>query len=216
MKTIRIVVFVLLCITSLSFPPAVWADTKGNNVIEGAVVGAVINCVHSKSCNGEDIGKGVLVGGLVGWFLDQTTAELQKEIGSDEVHVIREGNHVKVSIEGSVLFAFDSDEISREARNTIKKLAEKVKQLGGKVQKFLVVGHTDKTGPPLYNHELSWDRARAAAQAIVANGVSLEIVYVDGRGEKELICTLENEPTISKQVCDQRNRRVEFLFFIEL
>lgn len=66
-----------------------------------------------------------------------------------------------------------------------------------------VIGHTDSTGPEVYNKTLSLQRAEAVASALEGLGVQNEKIIVEGAGEVNPIATNE---TVSGRAM---NRRVE-------
>jgi len=66
-----------------------------------------------------------------------------------------------------------------------------------------VVGHTDTVGEKDYNYRLSYKRARAVADLLVANGVDGSILDITSHGKDNPLI-----PT-GDQVHEPRNRRVE-------
>lgn len=74
-----------------------------------------------------------------------------------------------------------------------------------------IVGHTDSRGSAGYNDTLSYNRARAAMNYLVANGISARRIRIQGRGFNELVN--DCAPGVP---CSERkhrlNRRVEFKF----
>jgi len=67
----------------------------------------------------------------------------------------------------------------------------------------VVCGHTDRVGTDEYNRMLSFRRARAVANVLVAKGVDRENIEVTYRGEWDLLIPTPNG------VPEPRNRRVE-------
>ena len=53
----------------------------------------------------------------------------------------------------------------------------------GNATRVVVVGHTDTSGAPAYNVNLSERRAKAVADALVGSGVSQTALSVDFKGE---------------------------------
>ncbi|WP_049621350.1 OmpA family protein [Frateuria defendens] len=70
---------------------------------------------------------------------------------------------------------------------------------------LLVVGHTDATGQPAHNQELSERRARAMGEVLVAEGVDPHEVYFQGAGASRPIADNTTEEGRA------RNRRVEIV-----
>lgn len=68
-----------------------------------------------------------------------------------------------------------------------------------------VVGHTDTVGSVEANQRLSERRARMVADALIARGVSADLIEVIGSGETQLSIATADE------VAEPRNRRVEIL-----
>ncbi len=66
-----------------------------------------------------------------------------------------------------------------------------------------VVGHTDTVGDRQYNYQLSFKRARAVADLLVAQGVDRSILDITSHGKENPLI-----PT-GDQVHEPRNRRVE-------
>lgn len=76
-------------------------------------------------------------------------------------------------------FASGSARLSRDERNAIDALAEK---LAGTNIPFTIVGHAD-TQKGMNNWDLSYRRAKAVASRLIRKGVSPEQLTVAGRGE---------------------------------
>ena len=66
-----------------------------------------------------------------------------------------------------------------------------------------VVGHTDTVGDRQYNYQLSFKRARAVADLLIAQGVDRSILDITSHGKENPLI-----PT-GDQVHEPRNRRVE-------
>lgn len=117
----------------------------------------------------------------------------------------------KVILQGEVLFASGSDELSPAGRATIAKMARPLAQLAAAEpdQMILVGGHTDDV--PIANDrfasnwELSTARATAVSRALVAAGLPAGRVVASGFGE--------HHPRASNRDAEgrARNRRIEVL-----
>lgn len=71
----------------------------------------------------------------------------------------------KITIAASMLFDFDSTELSDDAKLIID---ERIQSLGGRAQLTSIMrveGHTDSMGPTAYNQTLSEQRAKAVADS---------------------------------------------------
>ncbi|MCC6217367.1 MAG: OmpA family protein [Polyangiaceae bacterium] len=72
------------------------------------------------------------------------------------------------------------------------------------IERLTVEGHTDDTGSPAHNLELSLARARAVVAWLAAHGVAAERLVAAGRGAERPLARGDAEAD------RQRNRRVEF------
>lgn len=102
---------------------------------------------------------------------------------------------VEKVFEHTVFFGFDNFDLTSDELN---KLGDFVMQFTGKeVVKSEVFGYADNTGTDIYNLRLSEERAKGVAMYLVKNGITIDQIYMEGKGE------LDNENPKS------RNRRVE-------
>lgn len=98
----------------------------------------------------------------------------------------------------TINFAFNSSELSDEARSILKKQADFIRQFPE--VRFRVFGHTDKVGSNAYNQRLGLRRAQAAVAYLSSLGISrsrLEAVVSYG----------ETRPLIATNEAEVRNRR---------
>ena len=98
----------------------------------------------------------------------------------------------------TINFAFNSAELSDEARLILKKQADFIRQFPE--VRFRVFGHTDKVGSNGYNQRLGLRRAQAAVAYLTSLGISrsrLEAVVSYG----------ETRPIIATNEAEVRNRR---------
>lgn len=84
-----------------------------------------------------------------------------------------------------VFFDFDKTDLLPEARQIIANAAKAIAD--GKVVKIRVLGFTDTSGSNEYNNKLSMRRGDAVKQELARDGVSLNSISVDGRGEGDLL-----------------------------
>ena len=110
----------------------------------------------------------------------------------------------RIEIAAAMLFAFDSAELTGDAKAVIE---ERVQALRGKARltsKMRIEGHTDSVGPAEYNLRLSERRAQAVADYILSQAyrLSAEDIEVVGLGE--------TQPVASNATAEGRaeNRRV--------
>ncbi len=104
---------------------------------------------------------------------------------------------VKATLEGDLLFAFDSYELSDAAQDILSKFATIIGD-----DDLEIVGHTDNKGADQYNETLSLNRALSVKMYFKQVGFNGEIKTF-GRGE---LIPLNDNSSAEKQV---QNRRVE-------
>jgi outer membrane protein OmpA-like peptidoglycan-associated protein len=108
-------------------------------------------------------------------------------------------------------FKSDSDELMPGCDAKVKKLASTLvdvkKQLqtaGVKAYKFEVSGHTDTSGKPEHNKELSQKRAAVMVKELVAKGIPQNEITAIGMGADKPLVTPDNTEAKKK-----KNRRYE-------
>ncbi len=122
---------------------------------------------------------------------------------SDKAHVARADSKTAASaLSLPVRFAFDSAEILPAARTQLDALAKGIKLLApGSI--VTVEGHTDATGSPAYNLELSRNRARAVRDYLVhEHGIDAARLKTVGYGPSQPLEDTDPYAAI--------NRRVQF------
>ena len=80
-----------------------------------------------------------------------------------------------------VYFDSDSTEINATGQAEIDSALREVPQASN----WAVTGHADRAGTERYNMKLSLRRANAVRAALIARGVSPDLITVAGRGESE-------------------------------
>ncbi|MGE0254031.1 MAG: OmpA family protein [Alphaproteobacteria bacterium] len=101
-----------------------------------------------------------------------------------------------------VFFAWDSAELTPEARAIVAEVAASARAQGSAVS-IESVGYTDRSGTEAYNLGLSRRRAAIVANALIGHGITRDNIRFVGRGEAEpLVPTADG-------VREPRNRRVE-------
>lgn len=104
----------------------------------------------------------------------------------------------------TIYFDFGSFELTKESKELINFLAEKLKS---NRQYFVeLVGHTDIEGSEEFNLQLSRRRAEAVERILLDAGISAGRIATKGVGEKELLYEEGTEEQLAK------NRRVEIFF----
>lgn len=102
----------------------------------------------------------------------------------------------------NVYFDFDKFSIRPDMQGVISQNASIFNQAGD--YKVMVEGNCDEWGSDEYNYALGVKRAKAAKDALVAQGIAADRIEITSNGESKPVCT---EKTKS---CDAQNRRDEF------
>jgi outer membrane protein OmpA-like peptidoglycan-associated protein len=160
----------------------------GKNKLDRAVVGGLL---------------GAGAGAIVGNVLDKQAAELQRDITTNGVSIINQGNQLVVSMPEGILFPVDSATVNPGIMNDLYTVANSLNRYPN--SRVEVIGHTDNTGSAAYNQDLSQRRASAVASVLQQGGVSGARVVPYGRGE--------SQPVASNLTSQGRaqNRRVEII-----
>lgn len=95
------------------------------------------------------------------------------------------GENYELGLSDRVLFEVDRSDLSGEAVGTIDKLAAVLTSVA--IDGAGVEGHTDSTGSPDYNQQLSERRAAAVKAQFVIVGMPAANVRAVGRGETQPI-----------------------------
>jgi OOP family OmpA-OmpF porin len=119
----------------------------------------------------------------------------------DGATVSDDGCAVKIVLQ-NVQFELNSDRISSDYSGVIERIASSLISRSD-IKAVQVVGHTDSTGAADYNQSLSEKRAKAVADALIAQGVDGGIISTKGMGETAPVA--DNNTSIGRA----RNRRVE-------
>jgi outer membrane protein OmpA-like peptidoglycan-associated protein len=125
--------------------------------------------------------------------------------GGDMWTVTHRGQEVDYEFLDEVLFAYDSDQLSPRAYDSIARVARDIRHH----PRWLVGvdGYTDTVGSQDYNLPLSRARAQTVADALVHNGIDPRRISVAGFGKTHLAV-----PT-GDNVRERRNRRVVIRLF---
>ncbi|MES2125179.1 MAG: OmpA family protein [Gemmatimonadota bacterium] len=171
----------------------------------GAVVGGAIGKAAGSTTKGAIIGAvvGGAAGALIGAKMDRQAKELEQNIKGATIERVGEG--IQVTFDSGLLYDFDSDVVKAEAGNNLRELAMSLEKYPG--SDLMIVGHTDSQGSDSYNQSLSERRASAAANFLVAQGVSRARISTRGLGETEPVAS--NDTDAGRQA----NRRVEVAIY---
>ena len=103
-----------------------------------------------------------------------------------------------------VFFAWDQADLTPVTQAVLDQVAADYER--GRPARVTIAGHADRSGTEAYNEELSQQRARNIARALVARGVPQAALDVQGFGE--------SQPRIATPdgVREPQNRRVEIVF----
>ncbi|MEE1868201.1 MULTISPECIES: OmpA family protein [Pseudomonas] len=108
---------------------------------------------------------------------------------------------ITLNDQGSVMFAYNSAELTTGAHGQLQALVDKLN--APSVVSIKVIGHTDSQGSDAYNQTLSEQRANSVAEYLIGQGVAPSKLTSQGRGESEPIADNETEAGRAQ------NRRVE-------
>lgn len=145
----------------------------------------------------------------MGGSVQDISAEAKETLErSGNIAVRSQGDEVILSVTSDILFAFDSADLSAEAKGSLTDIAAIIARAPeGQVR---VVGHTDAKGSDDYNMELSQRRAKAVTEFLEGADISAERLTTEGRGEAEPLA--ENEVNGEDNPEGRaKNRRVEFV-----
>jgi outer membrane protein OmpA-like peptidoglycan-associated protein len=115
---------------------------------------------------------GAAVGGgagyLIGHHMDKQAEEIKQAV--PDAQVTRVGEGINMTFNSGLLFKINSSVLSEEAKLNLAKVANVFVKYPE--TNLLIEGHTDNTGTPGYNMELSKKRAYAVSEYLTSKGVS--------------------------------------------
>jgi len=149
----------------------------------GATAGALIGGGGKSSVWGALIGAAVGGGAgyAIGHHMDKQAKEIKQAVPDAQVERVGEG--INMTFNSGLLFQINSSALSEAAKTNLEKVA-------GVFVKYpetniLIEGHTDDTGTPEYNMELSKKRAYAVSDYLTTKGVSSSRLNVKWYGESQ-------------------------------
>jgi outer membrane protein OmpA-like peptidoglycan-associated protein len=164
---------------------AIGGDTEGT--LAGAAIGAAV---------------GAGAGAGIGRMMDKQEEEYRQALAATEAAAVRrEGNLLAITLQGDVTFDTNSATVKPGLQDEISRIAQIMQQYPQ--TRVLVEGHTDSTGAPRYNQQLSEQRAESVAALLRQNGVAGSRVRTVGYGPDQPVAT--NNTAVGRQ----QNRRVE-------
>jgi outer membrane protein OmpA-like peptidoglycan-associated protein len=203
-KGLRLATFAVLAVVLLGGCAQLSRTEKGAAIGAGAgaVVGGVVGKATGSTARGAVIGGmvGGTVGAVIGHQMDKQAKELEEKLG-EAARVERVADGIQVTFDAAILFAFDSSDLSQEARNNLARLAQSLQEYDN--TRITIVGHTDSVGSASYNQTLSERRAQAASSQLARMGVSNNRLTTIGMGFRDPVASNDNAFGRSQ------NRRVE-------
>ena len=174
----------------------------------GAVLGAIVGKVAGNTAVGAAVGTavGAGTGALIGKHMDKVKKEAEA-VKNAQVETITDANGlqgVKVTFDSGILVATNSSTLNTASQNTIKQIADVLKQNSD--VDVAIFGHTDNTGTDAINDPLSLKRAQAVEKSLKNQGVA-NIKRVEGQGSKNPVA--DNATAEGKK----QNRRVEVYMY---
>jgi peptidoglycan-associated lipoprotein len=131
------------------------------------------------------------------------SATQQDSSSQSSLDALRSGQPAGSGPLKEAFFAFDSYDLSQEARATLKANAEWLKT--NPAAKVQIEGHCDERGTNEYNMALGAKRASAAMDYLSTLGVSAERLSTVSYGEEVPVCKEQTEE------CWAKNRRDRFV-----
>jgi len=173
----------------------------GIGAAAGATAGALIGGGGKNSVWGAIIGAAVGGGAgyLIGHHMDKQAEEIKQAV--PDAQVSRAGEGIDMTFNSGLLFKINSSILSEEAQVNLSKVANVFVKYPE--TNILVEGHTDNTGAPEYNMELSKKRAYAVSDFLKNKGVSVSRMDIKWYGETQPKYPNDNETNRAL------NRRVE-------
>lgn len=118
---------------------------------------------------------------------------------------------VVVSLPTTVLFAYDSADLSPEARQRVDILAKILNHPRAALRHLSIEGHADAIGSEEYNLKLSQRRAETVSQELMADQVHGERMQNHGFGKSRPVAPNTNPDGSDNPEGRAKNRRVELI-----
>ncbi|MCA0931846.1 OmpA family protein [Lutimonas saemankumensis] len=171
----------------------------GIGVAAGALVGGLIGGNIGGALIGAAIGGAA--GAVIGKQMDKQADKIEEAVPGAEVKRVGEGIQIIFDDKSGVNFAFDSADLTPEAKKNLDAVAEIFIEFPD--TELMIEGHTDSVGDENYNMKLSQRRANSVVAYLKAKGVAANRFKVEAFGETRP--RFEND-TKENQA---KNRRVE-------
>jgi outer membrane protein OmpA-like peptidoglycan-associated protein len=160
---------------------------------KGAGIGALAGVLLGAATGGsKGAAKGAVIGagaGALGGYIWSTKMQEQKKAmeaataGTGIGVTQTADNRLKLDVPADAGFATGRSTVSPTLQGVLSQFAGTLN--ANPVTAIAIVGHTDSTGSDAVNNPLSFDRANATRDYLVARGVSPARFATDGRGARE-------------------------------
>ncbi len=138
----------------------------------------------------------------------QTPTEPTVDNTQPGFEITEDPTHLRIQIDGDLLFDFDKATVQRSAYPILQKVADVIRQYPDAY--ILIEGYTDSKGPDDYNLDLSDRRAVAVKDwLMIKGGVVRATITTRGWGEAKPIVPNTNPDGSDNPEGRQQNRRVE-------
>ncbi len=184
--------------------------TTGTGAAIGAVAGGLIGAATAGGNKGKSAATGAAIGVALGagggylWSqrMQEQKAAMEQATQGSGVNVTQTAdNQLKLEIPSDISFDSGRYDIKPNLRPILDRFATTLNQ--NPVTTIKIIGHTDSTGSDAVNGPLSVNRASATRDYLVARGVAMNRISIDGRGSHEPIA--DNATAAGRAM----NRRVE-------
>jgi len=153
---------------------------------------------------------GSTLGGDPGLYISKQMDVQAEDLGRQEmegVRIVRMGEGIKLTFDGSIMFAKNSSTLSASSKKSLDRIAASLVKYP--YRRVVIEGHTDGTGSVKHNQTLSEQRAEAVAAYLGTQKVERAKIDIKGYGEKQ--------PLFSNDSAQGRkqNRRVEIVILAD-
>ena len=179
------------------------ATGAGIGVLAGAAIGAAAGGSRGAG-TGAAIGAALGAGGGYLWSqqMQEQKATMEQATRGTGVAVTQTAdNQLKLEIPSDISFDTGRYDIKPNMRAVLDRFATSLNQ--NPVSTVRIIGHTDSSGSDAVNAPLSVNRAAATRDYLVARGVAVSRIAIDGRGSHEPVA--DNATPAGRAM----NRRVE-------
>lgn len=167
----------------------------------GALIGGMIGRASGDTAKGAIIGAAVGggTGALIGRQMDRQAEELEQELANAQIE--REGEGIAITFNNAILFDFNSTTLKADSQTDLAALAQSLQRFPN--TDVIIYGHTDNRGTAAVNQRISEQRAQAAANFLISQGIAPSRITAVGMGL--------TQPKVSNDTDEGRaqNRRVE-------